>query len=140
MKVKLLQDVGGVGQRGDVREVKDGYGQNYLIANKLAIHANRNTSVTSHSSKKKFIDKVLENSIKKLDGLNVEIQGKSNEKGHLFAQIHESDIAESIKKQHNISIPKDIIILTNPIKEVGAHTIKLQYEKTRVELELVVNG
>ncbi len=130
MKIILLQDVPGLGRKYDVKDVRDGYARNFLIARKLAEPAtNKKIEAIKIREKQveqlKKIDKdILEKNLRALEGLRVSIKQKANEKGHLFAGIREEDISKILKEQKHIDIPADMINIAEPIKETGEHEIK----------------
>jgi len=146
MKVLLLQDISGVGRRGDVKEVKDGYGQNYLIPRGLAKFATK--SVVEEATKnrrRKIVQHVKElqdvgHVFKQLDGKVVMIAGKANDHGHLFAQIHQGDIVKEVASQYGISIDSGNIIIDTPIKEIGAHTVRLAAFNSKATIVLDVKA
>lgn len=127
MKVILLQNVSGVGVRGDLKEVADGYALNYLIPNRLAKFATPQMVAEAHTFKRRKATQqaaALEKThraIKVLDEKKITIAGKVNEKGHLFAQIHENDITVAIAEQHGIDTSSLHIELSEPIKETGLY-------------------
>lgn len=133
MKVILLQDVGGVGQRGDVKEVADGYAVNYLIPRALARQAT-DENIKEHISRQKEEleerekEKLkLAEKIKLLDGARIEIEVRTTSKGGLFKSIDEREISEKIRLQQGVDIPAESIILEGaPIKTIGEHPCVLR--------------
>ena len=90
MKIILLQDISGVGRKGEVKNVSDGYGRNFLLPNKLGQIATPSTIASAEKMSKqaeqnKEVQKdILEKNIKGLKDLKVQLKAKANEKGHLF--------------------------------------------------------
>ena len=131
MKVILSQDVAGVGRKGEIKNVSDGYAGNFLLPKKLAQIATPNALVVAEKLKNQMeqdreVQKdILEKNIKGLKDLKVQIKAKANEKGHLFSIIHPDEISKILKEQHHLDIPSKIIEIEKPIKEIGAHTIKV---------------
>jgi len=140
MKVILLQDVPGTGRKYDVKEVKDGYGRNFLIARNLAKPATAQAIKKLEEQKKIFDEEkkiqedLLEKTLAGLENLKITIDAKENEKGHLFAGIHAKEIKEALKKQHHLEIPEDMIELNKPIKETGEHKIKIKGREIILEI------
>jgi len=130
MKVILIKDVPGLGQKYDVREVKDGYARNFLIPQKMAEIATP-SALKSLAEKKiraeqeRAVKKdILEKMIKDINGMRIEVFRKVNEKGHLFDAVGKKDIAE-ILKEKRVEIPEKMISLETPIKETGEHKVKI---------------
>ena len=135
MKVILLQDVSGVGRKGDIKNVSDGYAGNFLLPKKLAQIATPSTLASAEKLKKqteqdKEVQKnIAEKNISGLKDLKVEIKAKANEKGHLFSIIHQDEISKVLKEQYHLDVPSKIIEISKPIKELGAHTIKAKHQE-----------
>ena len=131
MKVILSQDIAGVGRKGEVKNVSDGYAGNFLLPKKLAQVATPAAIASAEKLKKqteqdKEVQKdILEKNIKSLKDLKVQIKAKANEKGHLFSIIHPDEISKILKEQHHLDIPSKIIEIEKPIKEIGEHIIKV---------------
>lgn len=127
MKVIFLQDVKGKGKKGDIKEVSNGYAQNFLIKNNLAKPAN-NESMAELKGKQKAKEKqdaeVLAEA-KELKALLekeetvVKINAKAGEDGRLFGSIPSKQIADALNKQYKIKIDKRKIELDQPIRALG---------------------
>lgn len=127
MKVIFLQDVKGKGKKGDIKEVPNGYAQNFLIKNNLAKPAN-NESMAELKGKQKAKEKqdaeVLAEA-KELKALLekeetvVKINAKAGEDGRLFGSIPSKQIAGALNKQYKIKIDKRKIELDQPIRALG---------------------
>ena len=127
MKVIFLQDVKGQGKKGDIKEVPNGYAQNFLIKNNLAKPAN-NESMAELKGKQKAKEKqdaeVLAEA-KELKALLekeetvVKINAKAGEDGRLFGSIPSKQIADALNKQYKIKIDKRKIELDQPIRALG---------------------
>jgi len=125
MKVILLEDVKGLGKKGDVVNAKDGYSRNFLFPKGLAKEATDGSIKVLEEQKtaKKIkkngeLDRAKELA-KKISDLTVELKGKSGENGKLFGSITTKDIAEALNKQHKIKIDKRKIELDGNIKTLG---------------------
>lgn len=131
MKVILLTDVPKVGNRDEIKELKDGFAQNVLIAKGLAIMATPKELALLEKKKRERKEKidseleVFESAILSINNQNIEIKAKANEKGHLFKAINSKDVAFAIKKKTGIEIEEDSIWMSN-IKEVGLHNIEIK--------------
>ena len=143
MKVILITDVPKVGNKGDVKNLKDGYAQNVLIARNLAILATPKALADLEAKKLKVNEKKEEEAkdfdslIKILKGKKIKIQVKANDKGHLFKAVSASDIVNAIKKEINIIIEENSLALDH-IKELGVHTVILKKGKTEGKFNIEV--
>jgi len=132
MKVLLTKDVKGLGKAGEVKEVKDGYGQNFLIGKGFA-KAATNAVLNQHNAqeKKKAEEdaaelKRLEEVKEKLSTLVTTIKKKIGENGHLFGSVTKDEIAHAVEDQHSIAIDKKHIVHKLSMKEPGEYEIDLK--------------
>lgn len=137
MKVIFLKDVKGKGKKGEVKNVADGYAQNFLIKQGLAVEAN-STNVSTLEGQKKKQEKLAAEELaeaKKLketiEKLTVELSAKAGEGGRLFGSITSKQIAEELQKKHKIKIDKRKIELEDAIRALG-------YTKVPVKLHTEV--
>ena len=144
MKILLLKDVVKVGQRGQVIEVKDGFGRNYLIPRGLARLADIGAQKEAASRLEKIEagkgekEKQLAEYQKRIGDLRPEFKRKANEKGHLFASVSAGDIVKSLKKEGIALEEKDIEGV--PLKSAGEHVIKIRVGKGRADLHVIIQG
>lgn len=132
MKVLLIKDVKGLGKAGEVKEVKDGYGQNFLVGKGLAQVAT-NEVLKKHASverkkaedEAKEIEELKQLSVK-LDKLKVTITKKLGNTGHLFGSVTKDEIASALLEQHGIDIDKKHINHKEAIKITGTHDLDLK--------------
>lgn len=142
MKVILLKTVKKLGNPGDIKEVSDGYAINFLFVQKLAQPAtvdNINNLNNNKEKKEKNANYNLvaaEKKAEKLNGLAIEIIGKSNDDGKLYAAIPESAIVKKLKEQ-GIEIEHGQVNLMAPIKEVGEHCVFINLDHG-LEAEITV--
>ncbi len=132
MKVLLLKDVKGLGKAGEVKEVKDGYGKNFLIGNKLALHAT-NEVLKKHEAnvrKQKEADEEeiqrLKSIEKALSNIKLVVKRKLGANGSLFGAVTKDEIAHELKTQHNIEIDKKTVEIKNAIKMTGLFDITIK--------------
>jgi len=145
MKIIFLKDVPRIGKKYEVKEVADGYGR-HLVAQKIAESAT--SEVLARLEKKKLIDaslkkvhtELLMKNLKALSGATITLQGKANEKGHLFASIHKDEVIAELKRTTHLDMHPDYIILDRPLKEVGVYEIPVVIEKNRVTFMVVVEN
>ncbi len=144
MKVILLKDVPGVGKKWEIKDVKGGYGRNYLMATGLAILAteasvkNAQLKREQEVQKKIIQDNLLEKSFDSLNDFTLVIERKANEKGHLFDGIDNREIAELLTEKLKGEIPPEYIKLEKPIKEIGKHKITIQKGDQRAVFDLEI--
>lgn len=127
MKIIFLEDVRGKGKRGEVKEVPDGYAQNFLIKNGKAKAATRQAMSQlkgqQRAEKKREEEKVDEAKAVKTkledDKTVVELTAKAGTDGRLFGSIPSKQIASALEKQYGIKIDKRKIELNEPIKVAG---------------------
>ena len=127
MKVIFMQDVKGRGKRGQVKDVPDGYAQNYLIKRGLAKEANKgnlNTLKRVEANEKAEYEaqKAAAQEIKKqleADETVVELKSKAGSDSRLFGSISSKKIIEGLDKQFDIKLDKHKLELREPIKVLG---------------------
>jgi large subunit ribosomal protein L9 len=137
MKVVFLQDVKGQGKKGEIKEVSEGYAQNFLIAKGLASPATQGTVKQLDNQKKaeqrkKDQEKADAEALGvKLGELTLQIKAKAGEGGRLFGAITNKQVAEALEKQ-GIKIDKRKLVLEDPIRTLGVTKIpvKLHAEVT----------
>lgn len=134
MKVILLQNVPRIGQKGDIKEVKDGFVRNMLLPKKLAkiateieIKKMAEQRQFAASKSEKFQKEILK-TFKEISKHKISIEERANEKGHLFAQVNVNKIVEAVKNQLKIDINPEYLKLKENIKEVGEHEVTCCYE------------
>jgi len=146
MKVLLLADVRKIGKKYDVVNVSDGYALNFLTPKKLAVEATASKIKWAEEEKKRNVSEkaiqedLLEKSAETLKTTVIEISGKVNEKGHLFAGLHTEDIAKELEKQSGISLDPELINIEKPIKEVGEYDIEVVSGDIKTTFKLIVKA
>jgi large subunit ribosomal protein L9 len=132
MKVLLIKDVKSLGKAGEVKEVKPGYGQNFLIKKGFAKPATPEI-IAEHEAelKRKAQEEAaelarLKEMAEKLDKLEIVITKKIGQNGHLFGAVTKDEIAHALKEQHDIDIDKKHITDKKVIKSVGEHEVDLK--------------
>ena len=141
MKLILTQEVSGLGGAGDVVEVKDGYGRNYLIPRGFGIRWTRGGEKTIESIKKarearsvRDADHAAEVKAK-LEASTFQVKVRAGEGGRLFGAVTAADIADAIVAGGG-EVDKRTIVVANPIKSLGTHTVTV---KVHDEVEATVN-
>jgi large subunit ribosomal protein L9 len=131
MKVILLKDVPSLGGVGDVREVKDGYAQHFLLPRGLAAPATaanlQNLQETRKAAQQRE-GRALQHTADlkaKLEALVVEVHARAGEEGRLFGSVTADDIAEAIRRK-GVEISKKQLDLTEPIKATGFYKVTVR--------------
>lgn len=144
MKVILKQDIKGVGRKYEVKNVADGYANNFLIPRKLAEYASPEAVKKAEQQKAVNIaemeirEELTKKQIEMLKDVKIILNKKANEKGHLFEQIHPIEISEALKEQTKINIESEYLILPEPIKEKGEHVVFAQIGKNKGEFRVII--
>ncbi|WZH51626.1 MAG: 50S ribosomal protein L9 [Nocardioides alkalitolerans] len=132
MKLILTQEVDGLGAAGDVVDVKPGYGRNYLVPRGVAIAWTRGAEKTVESIKaarsaRAVRDQAHAEEIKsKLQGATVDVKVRAGQGGRLFGAVTVAEIAEAITGATGEPVDKRTIVVTNPIKSLGAHNVSVK--------------
>ena len=132
MKLILTQEVDGLGAPGDVVEVKDGYGRNYLIPRGLGLRWTRGGEKTIESIKAARASRAARDSdhaveIKnKLEQASVNVKVRSGEGGRLFGAVTTAEIADSITEISGEKVDRRTIVVAQPIKSLGAHEVSVK--------------
>jgi large subunit ribosomal protein L9 len=143
MKLILTQEVTGLGAPGDVVEVKDGYGRNYLVPRGLAIVWTKGGEKTIESIKKARESRSVRDSdhaaeVKaKLEGSTFQVKVRAGDGGRLFGAVTTGDIASAIAEA-GAEVDKRTIVVANPIKSLGAHTVTVKVHDD-VEAQVSLN-
>ena len=130
MKVILQQDVRGQGKKGQMVEVSEGYARNFLLPRKLAVAATADAINTMNLKEKarkaeEARQKAEAEAIaEKLQGCQVKLTAKADNGGRLFGAVTTKEISEGLKAQCGIDIPKQKLVLEEPIKAFGTYQIK----------------
>ena len=130
MKVILQQDVKGQGKKGQMVEVSEGYGRNFLLPRKLAIAAT--TDAINTMNLKEKARKAEEARMKaeaqeiaeKLKECTVKLTAKAGNGGRLFGAVTTKEISDGLKAQFGLDIPKQKLVLDEPIKAFGGYQVK----------------
>jgi large subunit ribosomal protein L9 len=132
MKLILTQEVTGLGAPGDVVEVKDGYGRNYLVPRGEAMRWTRGAEKTIDSIKNARTARAVRDhdsaeTIKaKLEASPVPVKVRAGEAGRLFGAVTVTDIAEALSAVSGQEVDKRTIAVGNPIKALGAHEVTVR--------------
>lgn len=132
MKLILTAAVAQLGVAGDVVEVKDGYGRNYLVPRGLALKWTRGAEKTVESIKSARASRAVRDhdhaeQIKtKLEAQPVSVKVRAGSGGRLFGAVTVSEIAGALADVSGEQVDKRTIVVTNPIKSLGAHEVSVK--------------
>ena len=133
MKVIFQQDVRGQGKKGELKEVSEGYGRNYLLPRGLAMEAtkdNLNALAIKDTAKKAQEAKeraLAEENAARLKDIVVNVRAKAGSNGRLFGSVTSQEIAEALEAQHGIVIEKNRIVQGDPIKSFGSYAVRCKF-------------
>jgi large subunit ribosomal protein L9 len=131
MRVILKEDVKKVGKRGEIVEVSDGYGRNFLIARNLAVpESKKSLEILGEQKKEEAAEEAAEvekakEVAKVLEKTVLEFRVKSGDKGRVFGSVSTKQIVEELRKKE-IRVDKRKIIDTYPISSLGTTKVKVE--------------
>ena len=149
MKLILTAALDNLGVAGDVVEVKDGYGRNFLLPKGFAIVHNRGTAKEIEGIQRARNAKTIrdnEHALQvrdQLEGLAVQVPVHASETGKLFGAVTNNDIALAVKKAGGPALDKRSITQAKPIKTVGRHGVQVKLTDTvrvHVDVDVVANS
>lgn len=146
MKIILLHDVAKIGKKYDTKNVSDGHALNLLIPKGLAVVATPSAIKSIEKIKaedaghKKVQEDLLLMNLKAVEGTQLEMTEKANEKGHLFAAIHKEAIIKRMKTEKQVDLLPEFIILDKPLKEVGEHEIEVKVKDKKAKFTIIIKA
>lgn len=148
MKVILTEEIRGLGTRGDVVTVKDGYARNYLLPKNMAREATAgNLKQIEHERRKWALlaqqeKEAAQKAAEAVKGVKVRIEKRVGEQGHLFGSVTASEIADALMER-GIEVDKRRIELAHPIKDAGMHDVEVRLHRevsVPIQVEVVPLG
>jgi len=148
MKVILIDEIRGLGTRGDVVNVKDGYARNFLIPKKLAREATPGNLKSVEQERKKWDllaakeKEVAQKSADRVKGMKVTIEKRVGDAGQLFGSVTANEIADALEAK-GIEVDKRRIELAHPIKALGTHDVEVRLHRdvnAHIQVEVVPLG
>ena len=132
MKVILTQDVRGLGKAGQLVQVADGYGRNYLIPNGLAVAAT-GASAQAIKQQQEQLQRRLQRELEqarelasRLDGQTLVITARAGEGGRLFGSVTAADVAAALEQRYGARVERRRVELEGPIKALGSYPATLR--------------
>lgn len=145
MKIILLEDVKGVGKKGQTINASDGYARNFILPKKLGVEAtpaNMNTLKLQQKAEEKRKAEELAQAraaAEKLENLTVNIAVKTGEGGKLFGSVTNKEIAAALEKPYGLKIDKKKIVLADQIKMVGERHVEVKlHPQVTAELKVKI--
>ena len=139
MKVILLERIEKLGNLGDVVNVKDGYARNYLLPQGKALRATE-ANLERFEREREEIERrnaearaVAEQQAEKIRGAQLVIIRAAGETGHLYGSVTTRDIAQALKEEFGVEVPRSAVQLEKPIKLIGLHDVKVRLHGEVVE-------
>lgn len=143
MRVVLRADVDGVGKKGDVVEVADGFARNFLLPGSRAFPATKGVLAQASAMRrardlKDAKDRASAETVaRELVTKVIRIPAKAGTEGRLFGSVTAADIAEAVQSQAGVTLDRRRVELPEPIKSLGAHDVGVKLH-TDVELRITV--
>jgi large subunit ribosomal protein L9 len=147
MRVIFLHDVPSVARAGEVREVADGYGRNFLLPKGLATLATPNELKRlelrrqAEAQQQALSEEEARALAEKVEGLVLTLKAKVGAKGRLYGSITNADIAQGVSRIADCEVDKHKVRLEEPIREVGEYEVVLRLSKDVVpKLKVIVEA
>lgn len=144
MKLVLTQDVPDLGHKGDVVDVADGYGRNYLVPRSMAVKATAGSLKDAQvlrearEAAEQVALEAAEQMGQALADTTVVVAARAADEGKLFGSIGARDVSEAIAKYTGIEVHADQIRLAGSIKEIGLHEIVVKLHR-EIEVRLTLD-
>jgi large subunit ribosomal protein L9 len=132
MKLILTEDVKGLGGKGEVVDVADGYGRNFLLPKQLAMKATAGALRDADGIRKaheETLRKVFEDAeatAKALVGTRVVLAAQAGDEGKLFGSITTTDVVDGVLKFTGVQLDRSTVQMTAPIKSIGLHEVMVK--------------
>ncbi len=129
MKLLLRSDVEGVGKRGDIVDVADGYARNFLVPRGMAVTAGPGIEAQAERMRKARALKdaadrsSAEEIARVLVAATITIPARAGEEGKLFGSVTSAEIVDAVKAQTGAELDRKHIVLPEPLKSLGAHSV-----------------
>jgi large subunit ribosomal protein L9 len=147
MKVILTQDVKNLGNEGDVKDVSDGYGRNYLIPKGLVVEATKGNlkeieDQTKRLQKQKDREKTQAQALyDRLNGKSITVTARSGGGDKLFGAVTAKEVSDALSKQFKVKLDKRKVDLGEPIKHLGEYPVKIKiYPLIQAEITVRVEA
>jgi len=135
MKIVLLKDVANVGRAGEVKEVADGYGRNFLLPKKLALLATPSALKAAEAQLQKEKEKEqrfaaeITKLAQQLEGLLITFKEKASSEDRLYGSVRDSDVARELSQLTGLDIAREKIELEEPIRQLGEYEVTVRFSQ-----------
>lgn len=145
MKVILIDEIRGLGTRGDVVQVKDGYARNFLFPKNLAKEATPGNLKAIEQDRKKWAALAAQEKdaaaklAERVNGTKIEVRKRVGESGTLFGSVTANEIADALHAK-GIEVEKRRVELEHPIKSLGTHDVEIRLHRdvtAKVQVEVL---
>lgn len=143
MRIVLREDLSGIGKRGDIVEVADGYARNFLVPTGRAITATDGVTAQAAAMRrardlKDAKDREGAEAIaKRLVPLVITVSARAGREGRLFGSVTMADVVEAVEAQAGISLDRHRLLTHEPLRSVGTHQVGIRLHP-EVEFSLTV--
>lgn len=144
MKVILRSDIAGLGKRGDIVDVADGHGRNFLLPRGLAITASSGALSQAAAMRRRrdlrdAADRESAQTVASaLVSKTIEVTAKAGPEGRLYGSIHASDVADAVSAQTGIELDRKKLVVPDHIKTVGEYSV-VAHLHSDVEFSFTIN-
>ncbi len=147
IRVILRDTVRGLGRRGEVVDVTDGYARNYLLPQGLALRASQGAEEQAVAMRKSREQRdareraAAEEIAKRLAPTVIKVDARASREGRLFGSVSANDIADAVYRQTGFEIDRRVIDVDDPIKSVGLHSVPARlHSDVQVFLQVEVSA
>lgn len=145
MRVIFLEDVPRVARAGEIKNVSEGYGRNYLLPRKLAVLASpaemkrlegwRQTQEKRQAEEERQLQELAQ----MLEGLEVSIKAKVAETGHLYGSVSSAEVAQAISDLAGTLVDRKWVMLESPLRQVGEFSISINLSsQLKAQVKVIV--
>ncbi len=144
MKVVFFEDVEGTAQVGDVKDVKNGFARNFLLPRGLAGPTTKDNLghagalAQKETRRQEKLDTEARKHTGTLEGYTITIEARVGESGRLFGAVTNRDIAEKLSASSGLEIDPHIVLLAEPIRELGARPVTVKFTRN-VSVDVIVD-
>ena len=135
MKVVFFEDVEGTAMVGEIKDVKNGFARNFLLPRGVAGPTSKdnlqraNSLAQKEARRQEKLDQEARGGATKLDGYTITIEARVGETGHLFGSVTNRDIAEELSSKTGVSVDSKIVLLAEPIREIGSREVVVKFTR-----------
>jgi large subunit ribosomal protein L9 len=144
MKVVFFEDVEGTAQVGDIKDVKNGFARNFLLPRGVAGPTTKdnlqraNSLAQKEARRQEKLDTDARSVADRIKGYTVTIEARVGETGRLFGSVTNRDVAEKLNAAANVSVDPHIVLLAEPIREIGPRPVTIRFTRN-VSVEVTVD-